>query len=151
MGLRHPEFSGLLFYETKVKLDKALERAELHIDDVYETGEVFIIGNCLSATSLIVVGSMLADVEWKGLFSKGMAQVTLNRLMVMPLIVLFGCRFLRVDEQITWIAVLLIGMPVASTCAVLARKYDQDYILASKTILVTTILSVFTLPVLSLF
>ncbi len=80
-----------------------------------------------------------------------MAQVTLNRLMVMPLIVLFGCRFLRVDEQITWIAVLLIGMPVASTCAVLARKYDQDYILASKTILVTTILSVFTLPVLSLF
>lgn len=53
-----------------------------------------------------------------------MAQVTLNRLMVMPLIVLFGCRFLRVDEQITWIAVLLIGMPVASTCAVLARKYD---------------------------
>ncbi len=80
-----------------------------------------------------------------------MAQVTLNRLMVMPLIVLFGCRFLRVDEQITWIAVLLIGMPVASTCAVLARKYDQDYILASKTIWVTTILSVFTLPVLSLF
>ena len=101
--------------------------------------------------SLIVVGAMLADVQWKGLFSKGIAHISINRLFVIPLIVLFACRLGGVEEQITWISVLLVGMPVASTCAALARKYDQDYILASKTILVTTILSVVTLPVLSLF
>ena len=109
------------------------------------------IGSCLSAMSLIVVGSILADIQWKGLITKGMVELSANRLLIIPLIVLLIGRLLQLPEDIVWISVLLVGMPVASTCAVLARKYNQDYKLASRSILVTTILSMVTLPVLTLF
>ena len=97
------------------------------------------IGSCLSAMSLIVVGSILADIQWKGLITKGMVELSANRLLIIPLIVLLIGRLLQLPEDIVWISVLLVGMPVASTCAVLARKYNQDYKLASRSILVTTI------------
>lgn len=109
------------------------------------------MGKCTSSISLILVGSMLGDINWRNVISIPVLHVTINRLIIIPLIVLFMCRFLEVDNTITWIAVLLIGMPVASTCAVLAKKYDQDYKLAAKTIFVSTVLSIITLPLLTLF
>ena len=45
------------------------------------------------------------------------------------------------------VSILLTAMPAASTSAMLAEKYGRDYKFASELIMTSTILSLFTIPV----
>ena len=49
-------------------------------------------------------------------------------------------------EPATMVAVLVAGMPVAVSCGILTEKYQQDSALAAEAVLVTTLASVVTVP-----
>lgn len=44
---------------------------------------------------------------------------------------------------------VVMATPAGSMVSMLAQRYDKEYLTASKVIAVTTVLSVFTMPVLS--
>lgn len=109
-----------------------------------------IVGNCTTALSMILVGAILSEVKLKGIVSKKILYYCFIRLIVLPLIVLALCMLLKVNTVVSGVMVVLSGMPMASTTAILAAKYDVDAIFASKCVALSTILSLFTIPLWSI-
>ena len=68
------------------------------------------------------------------------------RQLVLPALVFLGCRLLHIDPILTGVSVLLVGMPVGSTAPILAAKYGGDYVFAGKCVILSTVLSLFTVP-----
>lgn len=104
------------------------------------------VGNCTTVLSMILIGAILAEVDVKTILSKTVIYYSAVRLILIPLLVLVGCRLFRVEVLLTGVSVLLAGMPAGSTTAILAAKYDGDYIFATKCVVVSTLLSLFTIP-----
>lgn len=108
------------------------------------------IGNCTTAISMIIIGSILADISWKNAVDKLLIYFSFVRLIGIPVIVLLGLKLLRIGPLATGVTVLLAGMPAGSTTAILAMKYGCDSEYASKAVLLTTFFSLVTLPALIL-
>ena len=109
------------------------------------------LGGCTTSLSMILIGTILAEVDFKTILSKTMLYFTAIRLIGIPLLVLLACRACHVDTLLTGVSVLLAGMPAGSTSAILAKKYDGDYIFATKCVVFTTFMSLFTIPVWCMF
>lgn len=103
-------------------------------------------GSCTTALSMLVIGSILADVDMKTMVSKTTIYYVFIRLFVIPLLVFTGCRFFQINSLITGVSVILAGMPAGSTTAILAAKYDGDADFATKCVVFSTILSLISIP-----
>lgn len=108
------------------------------------------VGNCNTAMSMLVIGTILADVRFRELFDKSLFWFSGLRLVLIPLAVFAGCLLCRVDKLVTGVSVLLAAMPAASTAAILAAKYEGDAVYASKCVVLTTVLSLVATPVWSM-
>lgn len=107
------------------------------------------VGKCLSPMSLILVGAILAEnASFKFDIVGKVAFLSMLRLFCIPLLALLFCILAKLDFQSTAIIVLILGMPIGSTTAVFAKKYNGNSSFASISVMVTTILSLFTLVVL---
>jgi len=99
---------------------------------------------------MFVVESILAEIEWKNLFEKKVLLYCAIRLIIYPFLVFIALTFLNAPTLIKAIAVIMTGMPAGSTTAILAEQYGCDAKFAAKLILVSTVLSVITIPILCL-
>lgn len=131
-------FLGMLLMLTQVSLPSFLDAA---LKD---------IGNCNTAMSMLVIGTILADVKPREMLDKSIFLFSGLRLILIPLAVYIGCLFFRVDGLVTGVSVLLAAMPAASTTAILAAKYDGDAIYASKCVVLSTVLSLIATPIWSM-
>ena len=104
------------------------------------------ISGCTTAMSMILIGSILAEVDIKDMTSKTMWAFSALRLIIIPLIVFVGCIVTNVHSLVTGVSVVLAGMPAGSTTAILASKYGGDAEFASKCVVLTTILSMLAIP-----
>jgi len=103
-------------------------------------------GGCTTSVTMILIGMMLVEVNIKSLFQKDALLISVLRLGILPLMVLIGGRMFHVDSFLIGIAVFLTGMPVGSTSAILAAKYGCDYTFATKCVVVSTLLSMSSIP-----
>lgn len=108
------------------------------------------IGKCSTAMSMFVIGGILADVEEKNIFDKTLCLYSFYRLILIPIVIFIILRLLHVDTLSSNVCILLSAMPAASTTAMLAQKYHQNAQFASKMVFVSTLLSLITLPILTL-
>ena len=108
------------------------------------------IGNCTPALSMICVGSIAADIPIKKILNKGAIHLSFVRLIGLPLILWGVLRMTPLDPIPTAVAVLLTAMPIGTTTALLADKYNADYEFAAKCLCTTTALSLITAPILAL-
>ncbi|WP_024293569.1 AEC family transporter [Lacrimispora indolis] len=104
------------------------------------------IGGCTTTISMVLIGAILAEVEPGSILDRGIVKYALIRLFLLPLLVYLSCRVFHVTPLLSGVSVLLTGMPAGSTTAILAAKYDGDYIFATKCVVVTTLLSLVTIP-----
>ncbi len=109
------------------------------------------LSNCNTALSMMVIGTILARLDFRTLFEKTAVYYCVLRLMVIPLVVYFACLFLPVDDVARGVCVLLAAMPAATTTAILAAKYNCDELFASKLVTLSTLISLITIPAWSLF
>lgn len=103
-------------------------------------------GGCTTTLTMILIGTMLADVSPRDMLDGNTLLITVVRLGLLPLIVLVGCRLFHVDALLTGVCVMITGMPAGSTSAILAAKYNCDYVFATKCVVVSTLLSMITIP-----
>lgn len=103
-------------------------------------------GSCTTATTMLLIGSMLADVRLRDLLERETVMISAVRLILLPLLALIGCRAAGIPTLLAGICVLMTGMPAGSTSAILAAKYGCDYVFATKCVVVTTLLSMVTIP-----
>lgn len=104
------------------------------------------IANMSTALCTISVGTILADVDFKSLITKDTIEMTLVRLGVVPLVILLGCSIFNLPDIVKGICVIFASMPVATTTAILASKYNYDERFASSCVVLTTLLSTITTP-----
>ena len=72
--------------------------------------------------------------------------ISVLRLAILPALLLAACRLVGIDPFLTGVCLLITGMPAGSTSAILAAKYGCDYTFATKCIVVSTLLSLVTIP-----
>lgn len=106
------------------------------------------LSGCMLPVSILIIGSILAGVHVRTIFTGLTMYYSVLRLLVIPLITLLVCRLCHTPELVTGVSVLLSGMPAGSTTAILAEKYDGDAVYASGCIFVSTLLSLVTIPAL---
>lgn len=105
-------------------------------------------GNANTALSMIIIGNILAEVKPAEILDKRAFWFCTVRLLLVPLIVFAGCRLFNIDEIVKQVSVVLAGMPAAATTAILASSYDGDAHFAAKIIFLSTLLSMFSVPLL---
>ena len=108
---------------------------------------VSALSSCTTAMTMVYVGTILSDVDWKTIVTGKQLYFSVMRLVIIPLIVWLPCRFLQVDPLITGVSVFLAAMPAGSTTSLLAAKYGADADSAAKCVVLSTALSVITVPV----
>lgn len=109
------------------------------------------IGDCTTALSMMIVGMVLSDIDPRSVFDPGAFYSSFIRLVFLPVGLLFSLKLSGFDPIMTGTAVILTGMPFGSTTAILAQRYGADSEFASKCIFISTVLSLFTIPVISIF
>lgn len=104
-----------------------------------------------TAVSMLLIGSFLAGVKFRSMFQWTYFYYGAIRLVGIPLLVYFPCAALRLDLVVTGVSTVLAAMPAASSCAILASKYQCDEVFASKCVVFTTVLSMVTIPLWCIF
>lgn len=99
----------------------------------------------------MLIGCLLGNVRYKDLFSfikdSYLWKATFLRLIGIPLLVL-PFLFLSVPYPLLLTAVIISGMPAASTVSIYAQKYGTDSFYASLGVLKTSLLCIVTIPIL---
>lgn len=106
------------------------------------------IGNITSPLAMIVVGSHLARVDFRHLFTSGHAYlVCLIKLVVFPLIALGIVKLtIGTGSLMASVIVLQAAMPCAMLSVILSERYNGDVKFASAGVMLTTLLCIFTIP-----
>lgn len=105
------------------------------------------LSNCCTAMTMMYIGTILIDVEFKTLLNAKQVYFALIRLVIIPMIVFVGCLIANVDPLAAGVCTLLSGTPAGSTTSLLAAKYEADEVSAAKCVVLTTALSMITIPI----
>lgn len=114
------------------------------------TGIMQSFSRCLTPMTMMIIGSMLLDADWKHIISKDVLLITFLRIIVLPLIALGACKLIGVETLVAQVVVMLVSMPVASTSAILAQKYNKDALLATNCVVFSTLVSMITIPLIDM-
>ncbi len=113
----------------------------------FVTKTVSTIGSCTTAMSMFIIGAILAEVNVKTMISKTTLLYSGLRLVIIPLVVFAGCMVFKVEPILMGVSVVLAGMPAGTTTAILAAKYGSDEKFATKCVVLSTVLSLITIPI----
>ena len=104
-------------------------------------------GGCTTAMTMVLIGMMFSGMSLRSMIDKNTMFISALRLVVLPAIVLTGCRLVGIDPFLAGVCTIITGMPAGSTSAILAAKYGCDYKFATKCIVISTLLSLVSIPV----
>lgn len=112
---------------------------------------VSTLSNLCAPLSMMVIGVSMADMDLKKLFMDVRLLIfSVIKLIVLPVFGLWILKHFITSEMLLGVCMVMIATPVASMTAMLAQQYDGDYELASGSVVLTTILSVITMPIVSM-
>ncbi len=115
---------------------------------IYET--LNLLGETTVPLSMIIIGSMLAEVPIKEIFSdRRLFIISFIRLLVIPIVVWLGLHTIGLRGILLGIPVLVMAMPAAANTAIFSAIYDTEPHLASKGVFITTLLSMMTIPLIA--
>lgn len=107
---------------------------------------VRVMGGCNTALSMFLTGMMMADLRWRDFLDRGTLYFSVIRLAVIPALVLLGCRLAGIGGLAEAVSVLLAAMPAGATTAIVAAKYGGSAEFAARCVTVSTVLSLFAIP-----
>ncbi|MBQ9325074.1 MAG: AEC family transporter [Clostridia bacterium] len=99
------------------------------------------IGRCNTALSMMVIGMILSKMDLRRMWDTSIVLYTLERLLLIPLLVFLFCRLLSLSDLVTGVSTLLAAMPAAATTSMLANKYDRNPAFATQTVIFSTLCS----------
>lgn len=106
------------------------------------------LGSATTPLALIVIGSNLAGMPLREIFGTGKMYIfSAFRLIVLPFLVWFIFRGLISDPVVLGCAIILGGLPSASMATLVSSKYGGNEKLASQGVMLTTLLSAVTIPI----
>lgn len=137
--LTHPcliaVYFGIIFMVTQWKLPSLISKT------------IQYVGSCNTAITMIIVGTILADVPFNTIINKTTVVFSVIRLVLLPALawgigVLFGLKDVALGAS-----VLMTAMPAASTAAIFASRYNSDAKFATKLVVASVLISMITIPI----
>ncbi len=105
------------------------------------------LGDMTTPGAMLILGSTLAMQPLKKVFGDWHAYgLTFIRLIIIPCAAYLIFRNIVADELLLGILVVVSGMPVATNATMLTMEYGGNLEVASKTVVLSTILSVVSIP-----
>lgn len=120
------------------------------VHEVTDTA-ISAIGQVTTPLSMFVIGTMVVGVSIPSLFEKSIFYLSFVRLIALPMAALVILNIIHMSPLLTGVSLILTGMPAGSTSVLLAVKYGVNADYASRCVVMTTILSLITIPILMLF
>ncbi len=110
-----------------------------------------MLKNTVAPMSMMIIGMRLADLKLKGAFRDANLYVALAlRLLLLPLAtfgILYVCKIFGFYDLTAFSVVLICASaPAASATCMFAERFSSDSVTASKFVSISTILSLFTMP-----
>ncbi len=109
-------------------------------------GGISLVGDATIPTVMLILGMQLAEVKRQKFQWSYIGTVSLIRMVASPLLAIVLVSFMPVNEVIKSVFILLAAMPVAANTTMLAVQFDVEPDLLSFTTLLTTLMSLLTIP-----
>ena len=106
-----------------------------------------MIGDMTTPLAMIIIGVTLGAMNIREVFNELRVYIyTIIKQLILPVIAYPIIVFLIKDNYLRGLTFVMLSMPVGSSAVLFTNKYGGDSELAAKTIFMTTLLSVFTIP-----
>lgn len=111
------------------------------------------LGNVTTPVAMILLGATIASMPFRELFdSWRIYAYTAVKLVLLPAVIFFLMHSLTaISASVIAVFVILSGTPAATNSTMISIEYGGDQKLAAKGIFFTTLLSMVTIPLLTLF
>lgn len=107
------------------------------------------LGNVTSPMALVAVGFALSQADFRKIFCQPRLYVfSVIKLLILPLLMLPLLRLVADDEVLVPVSMVMFGMPIGNMPLILGSQKGLDVSACSAAIILTTILCIFTVPVL---
>ena len=112
---------------------------------------VTMVGNITVPASLLVIGATMASLPLRDMLGNRLVYVvTVLRLGAVPIVLYFLFRLMGVNALVNDINTVVIAMPVASFGTMFCMKYGRDVTLMTELTFLSTVASIFTIPLITL-
>ncbi len=129
----------IIIYLTQVPVPKFIESAVDHLSSL------------TAPLSMIVIGSSMADMKLKDMFSDVRLLIYSGiKLLIIPVIGVLLIRLTGASPMFVGVCMIMLGTPVGAMTAMLAQTYGSNRELSARGVALTTVLSVATLPIVSM-
>ncbi|RHQ85748.1 AEC family transporter [Coprobacillus sp. AF21-8LB] len=106
------------------------------------------VGSLTAPLSMMMIGSSLAVYPIKDSFTDWRSYVfAFVRLIIVPFVTMIVCRLLHINPYYANITIITNAMPVGSMVLMLATQYNANIKIVTRNIVVSTLLSVITIPI----
>jgi len=108
------------------------------------------LGNCATPLALMSVGFSLANAKFPDVFlDKRLYLFSAFKLLFLPAIGVLLLKLFSLPEQVIGISAIMFAMPTGNLPVILANRYDVNSDICSSAIIITTLLSVLTIPLIA--
>ncbi len=105
------------------------------------------LGQMVVPLSMLLIGAALGRMQLKTVFGSGLSYlVCVIKLLIVPIPVFFLLRAIVPDPMVLGILTVISAMPSASISPILCAEYGGDSDFASRSVFLTTLLSLATVP-----
>ena len=109
------------------------------------------LSNLAAPLSMMVIGQSMIHFKFREMFEDVRLLVfSLIKLLSLPIIGVLLLRLFIDDPMIINVCYIMLATPIGSMAAMVAQQYGSNYGLASRGVALSTVLSVVTIPLLSL-
>ncbi|MCL7748861.1 AEC family transporter [Halalkalibacter alkaliphilus] len=126
---------GFIFQALNVKLSLPIIQA------------VNMVADAAIPTIMLVLGMQLAKISVRNLEREKVSLSLITKLAISPIIAYFITLFLPVDEMVKQIMIIMAAMPTAANTTMYALQFNTEPEFVSSATLVSTMLSLATLPI----
>lgn len=128
-----------------------LYTTRFHIPSVLED-TVDYLSSLTAPLSMLIIGDSMTKIKFREMLSDWrMSVFSIASLLVVPIAGVLILKQCGISGDLLGVCMIMLATPVGSMNVMLAQQYDGNYELASKGVALTTVLSVITIPIVSMF
>ena len=105
-----------------------------------------MLGDATLPLAMLVVGGNLAELNLRSINKTGISLLILAKMIILPAIGLVLVSVFNIPRLIGLLLIIQLAVPSAVTLSVILRNYKKEDVLVSQGILLTHLVSVFTIP-----
>ncbi len=114
---------------------------------VFINRAIDMVGDITSPAAMLVTGFTLAKMDIKNVFNDWRVYIWLTiKQFALPLLLWVPFTMLFTNETMRYVSLILAGMPVANMAVLYATTYGSDEELAARSVFITTLFSLITVP-----